>query len=162
MMRTLDRVGSVLADVGTVVTYLAAGLILYDITARLGFGRPFAGTADIAAVALVAITFLQGTKAILRGRLLRVTLLLKTLPAPVLRLTTVIANLIGAALFLCLAWMSIEPIEQAIATQEFFGTDAFRLTNWPIRLGIALLWVVLALAFVAKAVAARRSEDLDD
>lgn len=162
MTRTLERVGSALADVGTVVTFLAAALILYDIVARLTFGRPFAGTADIAAVALVAITFLQGTKAVLQDRLLRVTLLLKTLPKPVLRLITALANLVGAALFLCLAWMSIEPIRQAYATQEFFGTDAFRLINWPIRAGIAALWVILALAFLAKAIAARRLEDIHD
>jgi len=162
MKRLLDRAGSVLADTGTVATYLVAGLIVYDVIARLGFGQPFAGTADIVAVALVAVTFLQGAKAILEDRLMRVTLLLNTLPKPMLRATTAAANLIGAALFLCLAWMSIEPIQQAMETKEFFGTDAFRLTNWPIRLGIALLWVMLAVAFLSKAYDAARMETIDD
>ncbi|MFV0335035.1 MAG: TRAP transporter small permease [Tropicimonas sp.] len=162
MRKALNHVGSVLADAGTAATYLAAGLILYDVIARLGFGRPFNGTTDLVAVTLVLVTFLQGIKAVLQDRLLRVTLLLDTLPLPLLRIITAVANLVGAALFLCLAWISGEPIQQAIETQEFFGTDAFRLTTWPIRVGVAILWVILALAFLAKAVEAMRVEKADD
>ena len=151
MERFINRAASLLADLGSLVVYLCAGLIVYDVCARLAFGRPFAGTADLVAIALVLVTFLQAMKALLQDRLLQMTLLLEKLPGAVLKLAMTLANLVGAALFLCLAAISVEPIEQAYRTHEFFGTDAFRVTAWPVRLAVALLWCMLAVAFLSKA-----------
>ncbi|MFV0244708.1 MAG: TRAP transporter small permease subunit [Qingshengfaniella sp.] len=155
----LSKLAGFLADVGTVLVYLCAGLILYDVCVRLAFGQPFAGTADLVASALVLVTFMQGTKALLQNRLLQVTLLLDKLPQRVLVSAMALANLVGTALFACLVWMSLEPIEQALRTQEFYGTDAFRLPIWPLRAVVAGLWIVLALGFLAKAYAALRGKD---
>ena len=151
MERFIYRAADLLADLGSLVVYLCAGLIVYDVLARLAFGRPFAGTADLVAIALVLVTFLQAMKALLKDRLLQMTLLLEKLPEKLLKLAMSGANLVGAALFLCLAAISVEPVMQAYRTHEFFGTDAFRVTAWPVRAIVALLWCLLAVAFLTKA-----------
>ena len=151
MERFIHRAAGLLADAGSLVVYLCAALIVYDVVARLAFGQPFAGTADLVAIALVLVTFLQAMKALLRDRLLQMTLLLDKLPGRLLAIAMAAANVIGAALFLCLAAFAVEPILQAYRTHEFFGTDAFRVTAWPVRLAVAVLWCLLAIAFLTKA-----------
>ncbi|MHC5655513.1 TRAP transporter small permease [Stappia sp.] len=151
MERFIKRAAGLLADIGSLVVYLSAALIVYDVVARIAFGKPFAGTADLVAIALVLVTFLQAMKALLQDRLLQMTLLLEKLPERLLSLAMGAANLVGAALFLCLAAIAVEPTMQAYRTHEFFGTDAFRVTAWPVRLAVAVLWCLLAIAFLTKA-----------
>ncbi|WP_223478976.1 TRAP transporter small permease [Oricola indica] len=156
MNRPVEWICSLFADLGAILVFVAGALIVVDVVLRMVFGSPFAGTADLVAIALVLVTFLQAGKALLQGRLLQITLLLDKLPLKLQQAAMVAANIVGAGLFIGLAYISIEPIRQSIENHEFFGTDAFRVTAWPIRISVAVLWVVLGIAFLVKAFDRRR------
>ncbi len=123
-------------------------VICYDVAGRLLFNRPFAGTAELASVALVLLTYLQAPYVIRHRKLLRVTFFIDRLP-PLLRSHfNALAYLLGGAFFLAMIVASWEPALSGWAAKEFFGNDAFRIPAWPLRFGSILLWVVAALVCI--------------
>lgn len=131
--------------VGAIISAALAVLIVYDVIGRLFFNRPFAGTAEVAGVALVLLTYMQTPHSIREGKLLRVTILVDRLPALGRRLLTAVAYALGALFFFGITSASWAPLQEAFATAEFFGSDAFRVPAWPLRLFTLLLWIVSGL-----------------
>lgn len=143
---------------GAVVVAFLAALVCYDVAGRLFFNRPFAGTAEITAVALVLVTFLQAPYAIRQQKLLRVSFVLDRVPAALRSQLNALAYLLGMVFFIAIAAASWEPAWHGLASGEFFGNDAFRVPAWPLRFGCMLLWTVAALVclgFVAEGVRGR-------
>ncbi|RZL05962.1 MAG: TRAP transporter small permease [Rubrivivax sp.] len=66
---------------GAAVLAFLTLVICYDVAGRLLFNRPFAGTAELASVGLVLLTFMQAPYVIRERKLLRVTFFLGTGPA---------------------------------------------------------------------------------
>lgn len=140
-----------LADLGVLLSIAAAVLILADILGRLIFNRPLAGTSELVGLCLLLVTYLQAPKAVYSDRLLRVTTVVEMLPKRFISILGTLANLIGAGVFVCLAYVSLDSIMQAYSTREFFGTDAFRVRAWPFRFAVSILWLFLAALFVYRA-----------
>ncbi|HLS42495.1 MAG TPA: TRAP transporter small permease [Paenalcaligenes sp.] len=142
---------------GAIVSAALAVLIVYDVIGRLAFNRPFSGTAEIAAVALVFLTYLQTPHAIHKQKLLRVTALVDRLPEMGRRLCTAFAYCLGATFFIAIAVTSWEPLQVALATSEFFGSDAFRVPAWPLRIFTLVIWIVTAMVCLGLAIHALRT-----
>lgn len=160
MFRMIQVIADRLSDLGAVAVMGSAALIFIDVFSRLVFNAPFPGTAEIVGLAVVVVTFLQIPKVVATGRLLRVAILLQHLPEPVGRVLTAASYALGAVVFGALAVMSWSPVVEAYATQEFFGTDAFRVTAWPIRAGVLVLWLAAAFVFAACALQPGKARDV--
>lgn len=145
MKRLIDRGLLGLHVAGACLLVGITGVICYDIGGRLLFNRPFAGTAELASVALVMLTYLQAPHVLRERKLLRVTFFVDRLPPLLRSYFSAVAYLLGGAFFLALVVASWEPMLAGFADREFFGNDAFRIPAWPTRLGTLVLWIVAAL-----------------
>ena len=142
MDRLIDRAAYVLYVAGAALSAVLIVIICYDCFARILFNAPFAGTAEIAAAALVLIAFAELPYAILHKKLLRVVFFYDRVGPLGRSMLNVLAYGVGTAFFFAIVYMSIEPTLHSIAIREFEGTDAFRLSVWPIRIAAMLLWAV--------------------
>jgi len=137
-------------------------IICCDAIARVVFNAPFAGTTEIVAALVVAVTSLQLPYVLVRGLLLRVTFVLDALPARYARLLDALAYAVGFAFFAAIATMSIHPLMVSVSKAEYEGTMSFPIPLWPLRLVTCVLWMLSAaicLALVVDAVGrARRGE----
>lgn len=145
--------------IGAIISAALAVLIVYDVVGRLFFNRPFAGTAEVAGVALVFLTYLQTPHSIREGKLLRVTILVDQLPDIGRRLLTALAYALGALFFFGIASASWMPLQEAFATAEFFGNDAFRIPAWPLRLFTLVLWIISGLVCLGLSISAIRAPE---
>ncbi|HBT32094.1 MAG TPA: hypothetical protein DEB15_04285 [Pusillimonas sp.] len=127
-------------------------LIMYDVLGRILFNRPFAGTAELVAVGLVLLTFLQTPYVIRHRQLLRVTFLLDRVPGAIRSQLNAFAYILGSAFFLAIAITSVEPSIVGWNTGEFFGNDAFRIPAWPLRFGTLVLWIISGFICIGFAV----------
>jgi len=143
---------------GAIVLVILTLVICCDVAGRLLFDKPFAGSAELVAVGLVLLTFMQAPYVIRERRLLRVTFFLERMPAAVRSLFNAFAYLLGAAFFSAMVLVSREPSLAGWSSGEFFGNDAMRIPAWPLRFGSIVLWVVAALVcigFVAEGARSR-------
>lgn len=153
MKQLADRALLGLHVAGACLLVVVTAVICYDVAGRLLFNRPFAGTAELAAVSLVLLTYLQTPYVIREQKLLRITFFLERMPPAVRSLVNGLAYFLGGAIFIALVIASWEPAVYGLATGEFFGNDAFRIPAWPLRFGALLLWVVAALVCLGYMVA---------
>jgi len=152
--RAIESATRALHAVGAATITLLTVVILYDALGRMLFNRPFPGTTELAANAMVLTTFLQVPYAILHRKLLRVTFLLDRVPASLRATLDGVAFATGAALFAAIAVVAWPPLVHAVRAGEFYGTDAFRIPAWPLRGAAFVLWwaaglVCLRLAWLA-------------
>ncbi|NLD56214.1 MAG: TRAP transporter small permease [Burkholderiaceae bacterium] len=145
MKQLADRALLGLHLAGAVLLVGITAVICYDVAGRLLFNRPFAGTAELAAVCLVLLTYLQTPYVIRERKLLRVTFFLDRMPPALRSQMNAFAYFLGGALFIALVIASWEPALYGLASGEFYGNDAFRIPAWPLRFGTLVLWVIAAL-----------------
>ena len=99
-------------------------VICYDVAGRLLLNKPFAGTAELAGVGLVLLTFMQAPYVIRERKLLRVTFFLDRLPPAVRSQLNAFTYLLGAAFFIAMVIASWEPSLAGWHSGEFFGNGA--------------------------------------
>lgn len=161
MKSWVDKFLQGLHIVGAMISAALAVLIVYDVLGRLLFNRPFAGTAEIAGVALVFLTYLQTPHVIQKEKLLRVTILTDRLPDVGKRICTAFAYLVGALFFISVAAVSWTPLQEALITSEFFGSDAFRVPAWPLRIFALVIWIIIAAVCIGLSLKALRASSND-
>ncbi|MBN8507826.1 MAG: TRAP transporter small permease [Burkholderiales bacterium] len=143
--RAIESAARALHLIGAAAVALLTAVILYDAGGRLLLNRPFPGTTELAANALVLITFLQLPYAIWQRQLLRVTFLVERVPAGLRAALDALAYGVGAGLFAAVATVAWSPLVHSVAAGEFYGTDAFRIPAWPLRAATFGLWLAAAL-----------------
>lgn len=132
LVRFTDWLTKVLMIVGAVWAFCLCFFILADIVMR-ALNMPLSGTKEIVANSVVIIVFMQVGFAVRSGSMLRADFLLVTMPRPVQKVLTVLALLLGAALFLFLLKAGITPALRSFANGEFDGEGAMRVPVWPAR-----------------------------
>ncbi|HVY66221.1 MAG TPA: TRAP transporter large permease subunit [Gammaproteobacteria bacterium] len=147
---------------GTLVTWLnGAGvvwvftlmfLISADIIGRAAFDHPIAGVTEMVSLSLVACVFLQLGYAVLRGRLMRVEMVIEPLeqkrPAAA-ALWHVVLAAVGVAVLATVAVGEWPDFLRAWRTDEFAGVEGlYTIPVWPIKLLIVLGSVVAALVLL--------------
>ncbi len=153
-----DRALLGLHVMGACVLIILTAVICYDVFARMLVNKPFAGTAELAGVGLVLLTFMQAPYVIRERKLLRVTFFLDRLPPALRSQLNAFTYLLGAAFFVAMVIASWEPSLAGWNSGEFFGNDAFRIPAWPLRFGSIVLWLIAAMVcigFVADGVRGR-------
>lgn len=126
--------------------------IVADVLGRSLFSAPIQGTTEVIKNSVVAITFMQIPLAILSGSMLRTEIFADRLPPTGRKLFRTVGYLLGAALFLLIAWASLEPAAYAYRIGEYEGEGALRVATWPIRfllIGTAIYAAIAYLAMIA-------------
>jgi len=165
MKQLIDRGLLGLHVAGAVLLIALALLIVYDVAGRLFFNRPFAGTAEVAGVGLVLLTYLQTPFVIRHRKLLRVTFFIDRVPAALRSQLNALAYLFGGAFFIGMTLVSWQPAVASWVAGEFYGNDAFRVPSWPLRFGTLILWIIsglVCLGFVVDGVRGKLTRKEDD
>jgi TRAP-type C4-dicarboxylate transport system permease small subunit len=129
-------------------TLALAFLIFGDVIGRIFLSRPIPGTKELLQNSVVTITFLQIPLAIYSGSMLRTTILLEAVPAPIRRLLRTFASLLGLALFLALIWGTIPSFWDAYRVGEYEGEGSLRVPTWPVRGAIAAMSAFASIAYI--------------
>lgn len=128
-------------------TLALAFLIFGDVVGRIAFSKPIPGTKELLQNSVVTITFLQIPLAIYSGSMLRTTLLLDAVPAPIRRLLRTFASLLGLSLFLALIWGTVPSFLDAYRIGEYEGEGSLRVATWPVRGVIAVMSAFGSIAY---------------
>lgn len=149
----LQGVTNVLAAVGTVWIFLMMMLIVADVLGRNFFDAPITGVAEFAARSVASIVFLQLAAAVCSGRMTRSDFLLRIVDkrSPATAKALEVCNaVIGAFLFLALAFIAWPEFIEAMKIREYFGVQGvLTVVTWPFRALIVLGSAAAAVAYLA-------------
>ena len=134
---------------GVVWIFALMFLIMADIIGRAAFDHPIAGVTEMVSLSLVACVFLQLGHAVLRGRLMRVEMVVEPLeqrrPSVAAAWQAVLAG-VGAVVLVVIARGEWPDLTRAWRTAEFAGVEGlYKIPVWPIKLLIVAGSVVAAL-----------------
>ena len=135
-------------------------LINADVIAREAFAAPIRGVAELVALSIVGIVFLQIAHTLWSGRITRSDSLLDRLtrasPTAGHGLDA-LYHLAGAAVMALLCWASLPYFRRAFEEGEYVGAlGDFTAPTWPIRLLIPIGSAAAGFTFFALAVRAAR------
>jgi len=145
-----------LAALGTVMIVFLMAIIVADVFARNLMGASLPLVAELGAIVVVLIVFLQLGTAVRNDRLASTEFLLDAVAArrpPVAAVIRAVWDLVGAALCAGIAWSSWGIVWREIEHREFIGvTGVMTLQTWPFRALIFLGAVVAAIQFLLMAI----------
>lgn len=155
-MRFWDRGVDGLAALGTVMIVILMAIIVADVLARNLMGASLPLIAELGALTVVLIVFLQLGTAVRNDRLARTEFLLDALSAGRPRAAEMLRavwDLCGAAICAGIAWASWGILRRDFEHSEFIGvTGVLTLPTSPFRLLILVGAVVAAVQFAIVAV----------
>ncbi|CAG0980606.1 MAG: TRAP transporter small permease [Rhizobiaceae bacterium] len=155
-MRFWDRGVDGLAALGTVMIVILMAIIVADVLARNLMGASLPLIAELGALTVVLIVFLQLGTAVRNDRLARTEFLLDALAAGRPRAAEMLRavwDLCGAAICAGIAWASWGILRRDFEHSEFIGvTGVLTMPTSPFRLLILVGAVVAAVQFVIVAV----------
>jgi len=122
--------------------------IMGDVLARAILSSPIRGTSEVLKNSVVAITFMQLPLAIFSGSMLRTELLSGALGDLLRKLLRTAAFVMGAVLFLLIAWSSWDAAVFAWRIGEYEGEGALRVPTWPVRFLLIGTSVFAAIAYL--------------
>jgi TRAP-type C4-dicarboxylate transport system permease small subunit len=154
--KTLHWGAASLSIIGTIWIALLMLVIVADVLGRNFFNSPITGVAEVAARSVVAIAFLQVSAAVLNGRMTRSDMLLRVFSHFSPRVTAALEllfALVGAMIFLAVAYAVWPDTVRAYNTNEYFGVrGVFTVPTLPFRVIIIIGAVFASLAYLVVAV----------
>jgi TRAP-type C4-dicarboxylate transport system permease small subunit len=162
--RWLDRLGTGMnavatAWIGVIMFVAVADVLVREISVPLGrlfridvSGFQIHGTHEIVRWSIVAIVFLQLPACLRMGKHIRADYVLGLLPRAWSGLLNLLAHALGFAVFAVIAYASWPNTVRAWTMGEWEGEGAIRFPVYPMRTILLLGSVVLALAFLVRAV----------
>jgi len=130
-------------------------LISIDVSLRYLFNSPINGVTELTEVSVVSIVFAQTALAVRQYRLTRSDTLLSAIESRNRRAATIIralAELIGAAIFLLIAFKAQEKLGQAWQRDLYIGTrGVFTMPEWPYLSLVTAGSYLITLQFLANA-----------
>lgn len=130
---------------------LLAFWIVGDVLARAFLSSPIRGTSEVLKNSVVAITFMQLPLAIFSGSMLRTELVSGAMSKLLGRVLRSAAFLLGAVLFVLIAWSSWDAAVFAYGIGEYEGEGALRVPTWPVRfllIGTAFFTFIAYLSMI--------------
>lgn len=153
MLRALDRVAGGLiiltAVIGTLGLLTEVGLILADVTGRY-FGAPIRGAQDIVQMAMVVLVFGGMALCDRQGGHISVDLFERKFPDWLNHASDIVSALLGAAIFLGIAWTSWE--SAGLSRLLNSATNILRLPKYWFQYYIIFASLVAVLSMVLRAV----------
>jgi TRAP-type C4-dicarboxylate transport system permease small subunit len=128
-------------------------LVVANVLLRYLFNAPIAGTLELTEAALPIIVFLSLALTQYEGGHIRVVLLTRKLPLKARRIASVLAMLLGAALFAWATYAGWLLTAKSIAIGEI-QRGSIRYPLWPIKGAIAFGMALLTLQFLIDAAVA--------
>lgn len=152
-----------MAGLGTILILVLMVIVCSDIVARNLFNASLPLVAELGALTLVMIVYLQLGAAVRHNRLPRADFIIAAiqgrspLAASVMNASY---HLVGAAMLAIIAWSTIGIMEADMGRGRYIGvTGVFTLPTWPFRLVILFGVAVAAIQFVFQMVGAFLPED---
>ncbi len=149
-----------MSAVGTVWIFMLMFLIVADVLGRNFFDHPITGVAEIAGRSIVAIVFLQIASAVASGRMTRADIIIRMVEARAPSLAWIFETvfaLVGAAVFLLIAYASWPDFLSAWQTNDFFGVQGlFTIPTWPFRAFIVVGAIAAAIAYCSTIIGGAR------
>lgn len=147
-----------MAAFGTVLIVVLMGIICSDVVARNLFNASLPLIAELGALTLVMIVYLQLGAAVRHNRLARAEILFAALESRAPRAAALLEasfQLVGAAMLAVIAWSIFGILEADIARGRYIGvTGVITLPTWPFRLVILFGVTIAAIQFMVQVVTA--------
>ena len=150
--RLIGLVSGTLSALGALWTLGLMVLINLDVFLRWGFSAPLPAVPEFVALSITGIVFLQLANALRADRFIKsdalAVLLARRFPGfGAVSATTF--NLIGAALFSCIAWATLPILEKAWRQGTFVGAVGdVTFPVWPINLLVIVGATLVALEYL--------------
>ncbi len=125
-----------------------AFLILADVIGRSVFGNPVQGVPELVKNLIVAILFMQLPYSIYSGSMLRTTFLSDLLPHRIGVILKSILYLLGALLFGCIAYSSLDPLLISWDILEYDGEGLVKIPVYPIRFVIFTMSTLSSITYL--------------
>jgi TRAP-type mannitol/chloroaromatic compound transport system permease small subunit len=155
-----------MAAFGTILIVVLMAIIFSDVVARNLLGASLPVIAELSALTLVMIVYLQLGAAIRHSRLSRAEIIIAALHARSPRAAAVLEAsfaLVGAAMLAIVAWSTLSILEADLVRGRYIGvTGVLIVPVWPFRLVILFGIAVAAVQCVAQIVTAFRPEPAED
>jgi TRAP-type mannitol/chloroaromatic compound transport system permease small subunit len=141
---------------GSVLIFAVMGLMVADVLMRDLFNRPIDGVAEMVAISIIAVVFLQLASTLRHGRMSRADLFIDgfTLRHPRAgNLIHVLFSLAGAFVCGVILYATYPRFAKAWVENEFFGVQGvFTMPTWPLQLVVLVGCAVTALQYLLHAV----------
>jgi TRAP-type C4-dicarboxylate transport system permease small subunit len=154
LFRILVKVSSGLGMFGIV---LMLAMISVDICGRVFFNSPLAGVPELVRLMIVCIVFLQLTRTIEVGQLIRSESLINHLRSKIKTGLEVFYNLVGVLAFAVIFICSWEPMIEAWASHEAEASGLISVPVFPVRLIVLVGSGLASVRFMANTVLALSS-----
>jgi TRAP-type mannitol/chloroaromatic compound transport system permease small subunit len=143
-----------MAALGTALIVVLMGIICSDVVARNLFNASLPLIAELGALTLVMIVYLQLGAAIRHNRLSRAEIIIAALQARSPRLAALVNatfHLVGAVMLAVIAWSTLGILEADMARGRYIGvTGVITVPTWPFRLVLLFGMAVAAVQFVVQ------------
>jgi len=147
--RIADRLIALAAVIGTIGLLVEVGVILLDVVGR-AFGRPLYGSQDMIMMAMVILVFGGMALCDRRGGHISVDILESRFPPRMNRVVDVLSALIGAIVFLALAWAVRESAQLSVMLN--LSTNLLNLPKAWFQWALCAFAVLTALGMLLRAV----------
>lgn len=148
---TLEVLSQSLKYLAALLLVLVALLITADVVMRFIFNAPIIGVAEIVSNGILIIAFLQLSYAVRIDSMLRSELLIDRLHGRPRSAFNVVTALLGASLFILIAWASWDTMLRAIMVQEYEGHVSFPIPTWPVRVAVVFCSILAAVNYIVLA-----------
>lgn len=150
----LSLISKSLMIISAVALALIAVLIGADVLSRIFLNKSIIGVAEVVANTLLIVAFLQLSYTIRIGGLLRTEIMDSYAPRLVSRTLWLVGYLLGAVLFLLIAYYSWDPMISAWTRKTFEGHASLRIPTFPSRLAIVVFSGLACINFIALSIRA--------
>lgn len=144
-----------MSAVGSILICLIMGLICLEVVLRSAFNISIPAVADVVAVSIVAIVFLQLSAALRSNRMVQAEIFIEKFVPRYPRagqLLLVVLDLAGALMFGIIAWASKKPLVESWVGNDFFGVvGIFTAPTWPALLIVVIGSVMTCIQYLLKA-----------
>lgn len=145
-----------IAAFGTVLIVVLMGIICSDVVARNLFNASLPLIAELGALTLVMIVYLQLGAAVRHNRLARAEILFAALHSRAPRAAALLEacfQLVGAAMLALIAWATLGILEADMARGRYIGvTGVITLPTWPFRMVILFGIAIAAIQFLVQVI----------
>lgn len=133
-----DALPAAMGAVASAALFAMMVVAVVDVVARTIFNKPLGAASELIELAMVATVFLVYPLVSRKGMHISIDLLDSIVPGPLRRAQHVLAALLGAAVFLAIAWRDGYLASEAWSSSEVTGV-----------LGVPLGWVYAFICFMA-------------
>lgn len=141
-----------LNSVGSVLILMVMLLMCTDVLARNLFNSPIHGVAELVAISIVTIVFLQLASTLRHGRMSRADIFIDEYAARRPRngnALLAVFNAAGAAMCTVVIWATLPVFQRAWEDNEYIGVEGvFTAPTWPVRLIVIIGTSAAAIQYV--------------